>query len=373
MKRLVFTTLACAHAVMVFAQTGQFTITGKIGGLNKPATVFLYYNSAIKGSAVLNNGEFKFDGVIGQATEAYLTLNKTGRSFAADNNVKFYLETGTITVVSPESLADAKITGTPNNDDNERYKAAMKSIDRRDDELYALDTNASEDQKKSPQFLKELELLNKALAIDRRAANKRFVDKNLSSLVSLDAIRSFALYSNYDEVSVLFDSLVPEVKNSKLGKEYAQTLLGMREVRIGSIAPDFELPDTSNRPVKLSSFKGKYVLLDFWASWCPICREAAPGVLKAYNQYKDKNFTILSASLDKPGDKKIWMNAIHHDGITWTQVSDLRFWQSRVVSLYKLTALPQNFLIDPDGKIIARNLDSDELYAKLGEIFGAKN
>ena len=142
---------------------------------------------------------------------------------------------------------------------------------------------------------------------------------------------------------------------------------------LGSIAPDFVLPDTANRLIKLSSFRGKYVLLDFWASWCPICREAAPGVVKTYDKYTSKNVNILSVSRDKPGDRQKWLQAIRHDGLKWTQVSDLNFWKSPVVSLYKLTALPQNFLIDPNGKIIARDLDSDELATRLAGIFGVKN
>jgi peroxiredoxin len=155
--------------------------------------------------------------------------------------------------------------------------------------------------------------------------------------------------------------------------QYAETLKQMKHVGIGSIAPNFALPDTANRLIRLSSYRGKYVLLDFWASWCPICREAAPGVLKAYNSYRNNKFSILSVSLDKPGDRRKWLEAIHHDGLRWTQVSDLQFWKSPVVSLYKLTALPSNFLIDPNGKIIARDLDSDELAARLSGIFGAKD
>jgi thiol-disulfide isomerase/thioredoxin len=112
----------------------------------------------------------------------------------------------------------------------------------------------------------------------------------------------------------------------------------------------------------------KYVLVDFWASWCPLCRQANPGIVKTYNQYKDKNFTVLGVSLDKSGGKSAWLNAVHHDALPWTQISELKFWQSSVVSLYNLTALPQNFLLDPDGKIIARELDGNELAAKLAEV-----
>ncbi len=248
----------------------------------------------------------------------------------------------------------------------------MMPIERRDGELETRDTSASEEQKRSPQFLKELESLNKDLEKERKAVNKKFIIENPSSLVSLDALYSFAMYSDYNDVSSLFEMLSPSVKNSPGGKAYAETIEKMHAVGIGSIAPDFELPDTANNTVKLSAFRGKYLLLDFWASWCPICRESAPGVLKAYNIYKNKDFNILSVSLDKPGDKQKWLNAIHHDGLLWAQVSDLKFWSSPIVALYKLIALPQNFLIDPNGKIIARDLDGNELSAKLAEVFRMK-
>ncbi|HEY4327388.1 MAG TPA: TlpA disulfide reductase family protein [Mucilaginibacter sp.] len=374
MKKILFAILVCSCA-FASAQPGKFIVKGKIANLNKPAKLFLIYDRRIADSVVLNNGEFTFNGTINQPSEAYLTLNKVGNGFTEENYVKFYLETGGVISVltTTDSLAKTKITGTKNNDDNERYKALMAPIELRDGQLETRDTAATEEQKKSPQFLKELELANKALEKERRALNKKFITENTSSPVSLDALYSFAMYSDYNDVAALFDQLSPAVKNSPGGKSYAKTLENMSVVGLGRIAPDFELPDTNKTPVKLSSFRGKYLLLDFWASWCPVCRESSPGVLKAYNKYKDKSFDILSVSLDKQGERKTWLNAIHHDGLLWTQVSDLKFWQSPVVTLYKLTALPQNFLIDPNGKIIARNLDGNELSAKLAEIFGAKD
>ncbi|HEY2582792.1 MAG TPA: TlpA disulfide reductase family protein [Mucilaginibacter sp.] len=374
MKKLIFAILVCLHTI-AFAQSNEFIVKGKIANLSKPAKLFLVYNNRIADSTVLNNGEFSFNGTVNQPTEAYLTLNKAGNGFTEDNYVKFYLETGGVISVRSinDSLAKTKITGTKNNDDQERYKSLMAPIELRDGQLETRDTAATEEQKKSPQFLKELELLNKALEKERRALNKKFITENPSSLVSLDALYSFAMYSDYNHVSALFNQLSLAVKNSPGGKSYAKTLENMSIVGLGRIAPDFELPDTNKNMVKLSSFRGKYVLLDFWASWCPVCRESSPGVLKAYNLYKDKSFNILSVSLDKPGEKQTWLNAVHHDGMLWTQVSDLKFWQSPVVNLYKLTALPQNFLIDPTGKIIARNLDGNELTAKLAEIFGMRD
>lgn len=137
-------------------------------------------------------------------------------------------------------------------------------------------------------------------------------------------------------------------------------------VKVGQVAPDFTLPDPSGKMISLSSFRGKYVLVDFWASWCGPCRQENPNVVKAYQQYKGKNFTILGVSLDKTKDK--WQEAIKADGLAWSHVSDLKFWDSAVVPLYGLNAIPTNFLLDPQGKVIASNLRGPALEAKLQEV-----
>lgn len=140
----------------------------------------------------------------------------------------------------------------------------------------------------------------------------------------------------------------------------------MTAVKIGQVAPDFTLPDLSGKATSLSSFKGKYVLVDFWASWCKPCRMENPNVVQAYNTYKNKNFTIVGVSLDRT--KEAWAKAIQADGLTWSHVSDLKFWESAVVPLYGLNSIPSNMLLDPEGKIIAIGLRGPELQAKLQEV-----
>jgi peroxiredoxin len=131
-------------------------------------------------------------------------------------------------------------------------------------------------------------------------------------------------------------------------------------------APEFTLPDTSGKSVSLASFRGKYVLVDFWASWCGPCRNENPNVVKAYNQYRGKNFTILGVSLDQ--NKDAWKKAIRDDKLEWTQVSDLKFWNSEPAAMYNVTGIPYNFLIDPNGNIIAEDLRGPDLYAMLDKV-----
>ena len=132
------------------------------------------------------------------------------------------------------------------------------------------------------------------------------------------------------------------------------------------MAPDITMPDVNGTNLSLSSFKGKYVLVDFWASWCVPCRAENPNVVAAYNKYKSKNFTILGVSLDKTKDA--WVQAIKQDGLTWNHISDLKFWNSEAVALYGFNGIPYNVLLDPTGKIIADNLRGGELETKLAEV-----
>lgn len=143
-------------------------------------------------------------------------------------------------------------------------------------------------------------------------------------------------------------------------------LQGVKKNLPSSKAADFTQPDVNGQPVSLSQFRGKYVLVDFWASWCQPCRKENPNIVKAYNQFKDKNFTILGVSLDQ--NKDAWQKAIQQDSLTWNHVSDLRFWNNEAAALYGVQSIPYNVLIDPQGNIIAENLHGAELEQTLRQV-----
>ncbi|MFL5808383.1 MAG: peroxiredoxin family protein, partial [Flavisolibacter sp.] len=165
-----------------------------------------------------------------------------------------------------------------------------------------------------------------------------------------------------------FNSLDESIRGSQIGKSLSDYIAYSKVGAVGTEALEFTQNDVDGKPVSLSSFKGKYVLLDFWASWCRPCRAENPNVVKAYAKFKDKNFTVLGVSLDQ--QKDAWLKAISADRLTWNHVSDLQYWNNSVAQMYHIESIPGNFLIDPNGKIIAKDLHGEELQTKLCEVIG---
>lgn len=213
------------------------------------------------------------------------------------------------------------------------------------------------------QYRYEMALLKK----ERRQQEIAFIKAHPDYMISTEALKD-AIGALPDDILIydkLFTKLDKAVRESKDGLALRKTIDGFMAVRIGAVAPLFESPDTSGVSINLKDFRGKYVLLDFWASWCGPCREENPNVVKAYEQFKDKNFTIIGISLDQPGKRDAWIKAIQADGLVWQHVSDLSYWNNAVAKLYSIRSIPQNFLLDPQGKIVAANLRGEALTQKL--------
>jgi peroxiredoxin len=363
---------------VLLAQSGSYTLIGKVGALPATAKAYLMYSDAAgrqTDSTAINNGSFGFTGTIDHPSSAYLIINKKGTGINTNDisYISMYIESGTIIVTSPDSLDNAKITGGPLNADNEKLKLALASTTAKMDALNKEWQAASAEKRKSKEFSDDIDKRSDAINQEQKAVYLEFIKGNPNSLISLFALKSYAgSIPDVALVEPVFNSLSESVRSTKMGTEYAADIAKMKITAIGAVAPDFTMADTAGKQVSLHDFKGKYVLVDFWASWCGPCRAENPNVVKAYNIYKDKNFTILGISLDQPGKKDNWLKAINDDHLMWTQVSDLKFWKNEAAQLYAVQAIPQNFLVSPDGRIVAKNIRGDDLINKLKELLDKK-
>jgi peroxiredoxin len=374
--------------VLAFAQTpattpidtpGTFTLQCKIGNVNAPARAFLFYQlgaNKVVDSTLIIGGSFNFTGTVIEPTQAYLIIDHKGlgssslRPETADL-LKLYVEKGTLTVSSnTDSVAHAQISGSPVNDANKKLTTALTPLIARANQVKADDDATPAAQKNTEEFQNADDAKHKALAAEQTAIFEKFIKDNSNNYFSLYVLYALGPSPDFVELDGLYNGLAPELRETEAGKTLRKQIDALKPTSIGAVAPDFTQSDVNGNPVTLSSFRGKYVLIDFWASWCGPCRQENPNVVKAYNQYKNKNFTIIGVSLDKPNGRADWLSAIKSDGLAWTQVSDLNEWSNAVALLYSVQSIPHNFLIDPTGKIIAKDLRGNDLNSKLAEIFG---
>ncbi len=204
--------------------------------------------------------------------------------------------------------------------------------------------------------------------MDEAAATiEKFVNEHTDSYISPLAIyRQNQITGDYKKLESLYNSLSTFVKASPVAAYLLQQIEQNKQAGYGKPLANFSQADTSGKEISLESFKGKYVLVDFWASWCGPCRAENPNVVNTYEKYKNKNFTVLGVSLDRA--KQPWVEAIAADGLAWTQVSDLKFWSNAVAQQFGIQSIPQNFLIDPQGNLIGKNLRGSALEYKLSQV-----
>ncbi|WP_232538842.1 TlpA disulfide reductase family protein [Chitinophaga tropicalis] len=341
-----------------------YTIKGNIAGMQS-GTAYLSHTwkeKEITDSVAVVNGAFTFKGVTPEPL--IYTLKLSGNKQAAS----FFVENLPMTVTADkDSLFKAKVTGSREQDIfKEFYNVRWKIVTETAGGIYRRIDSVTEkgkvkmDEPTRKAFDKEwafVEKLNDSVITEYV---KTYPDAIASAVVVHDR---YIAYPYPDRAEALWPVFTKKVQQSFYGKQIKAAVELAAKTAIGKTAPEFAMADSTGKMIKLSNFRGKYVLVDFWASWCGPCRKENPNVVKAYQAYHDKGFEIIGVSLDSK--KEAWLKAIAADGLTWTHVSDLKGWQNTAAAAYGVKSVPASFLLDKDGKIVGKGLRGEELHKKL--------
>ena len=374
LKIFSFFLLMCP--VLCFAQQDTFTISGTVNSLEIKTLYFTqttFYSTNQKGNVQkidVLDGKFSIKGMIDEPLPAFLSLVEDYKKIGAQPK-QFILDKGIISVEISSDLASALVKGSKAQDDLVQYNIEQApystKINDINNEAQRLSTSGIAADSIARLFRIPFRDASSALADFQR----KFVQKNSSAFISLLLIPNIAgSTNNYIEADSLLSALTDNIESSATAKSIRGYIVSQKKTSIGALAPDFRLADTSGNKIALSDLKGKYVLLDFWAAWCGPCRQENPNVVQAFKTYKNDGFTVFGVSLDR--EKRSWLKAINDDNLQWQHVSDLKYWGSEAAILYGITSIPRNFLLNPSGKIIGRDLRGQDLLDKLEELFPAK-
>lgn len=373
MKKIILA-LACLFPLAGIAQSG-YTISGKMSGLTVPAKAYLVtlQNGTWKDkdSVGIKNGKFQFVGSVNEPQQAIIAVRRNGapESRNQSDHLGFFLENSPIVFTATDSIIKAKITGSQSDRENREQEASVRpyinTIMRLNNEFSKYNkhpvVHTAEERKLASDTVT-------AMVAKIKGIHTKFAESHLNSFMGLYTYNLYVLDSHFVPAAVepLYHKFSAELQASELGRRTWAKIETGKKGQAGVKITDFTQNDVNGKPFTLSSLRGKYVLVDFWASWCGPCRAENPNVVKAYNEFKNKNFEIVSVSLDS--GKPEWVAAIKKDGMPWIHVCDMKGWKNEVALMYGINAVPQNLLINPQGVIIAKNLRGDDLTAKLSAL-----
>jgi peroxiredoxin len=369
MKKILSVVVFSAWGISCQSQSSNdFSVTGTIQNPEPNGKIYLAQvvgSNNVKNldSLVLTQGNtFSFKGKISDGGGYYLVnlFNKQRILLMMEGGEK-------LTVVADGQGKTSQVTGSKNMEYFNKLNAVNESLQSRVNVWNKdfAEANQKGDQAKMQKIQQDYTLARKEV-VEKVKALYPEMGSSLAALYGINMIVGDNPEEEMPFLTQLAEKFKKERPNSPQFQSFVSNIERMKVLSVGSVAPDIALNTPDGQTVKLSSLKGKYVLIDFWASWCGPCRRENPNVVKMYNRFKGKNFEIFGVSLDDNKDK--WLAAIEKDGLTWKHVSDLKGWQSAGAAAYQVSAIPATFLVDTEGKIVAKNLRGDDLERKLSEV-----
>jgi len=371
MKKIVLLAIA---TLSIFAcnkvSENEFVISGTAEGIENGTKVYLQVQGETemiaKDTVEVQSGKFEIKG-------AFETLEIAIVTVEGNNPIPFIMENGNITIkVNKDTIQNSVVGGTPENELFQDYSGKTKVVYKKIGDFQAskqeeyMGAQAVNDTVTMNALMKQLKTMQEELIVLAKDVISKNNDKYLSALLLENNLATQTITA--EEGKAYFDKFTDKIKQTRAGKSIEKIVKAATEVVIGKPAPNFSAPSPDGKTISLKESLGKVTIIDFWASWCGPCRQENPSVVAMYNELHEKGLNIIGVSLDKDGDK--WKEAIAKDGLTWAQVSNLKFWQEPIAEQYNVKSIPATFILDENGIIVARDLRGDELKAKVKELLG---